>query len=374
MSLAGRRVPRKGGDRPGPESARRGCPDPANGPLGAPAGRYGAPGRGARVVAPLPCDRPASAFVAGGDGERSPVLSIDRRGTMPAAARASHRPAVETGASRVRPAVGSLRRDRYTARKSASWRPRWANPRRAPSRWARSSSTSRTRRPARATSIVIPIRARRERAAARGGGREGALPGDRGRHRQRRSAAAPPSGRTRARRPGHRPRGGRRRRRRDRRRPRAPRRRAPRAAGPSRRGRRRRARTPAAPAPRRAGARRAAASVAAPPLPRCRGAVTTSAPPARPAAAVPSADASSATSTRASGNASRRAASVAAAGDRPPRTPRRRRRFRRLSSRPHRCYRRRRALAVAEVEAHITGTVWKVEVDVGDAVGRATPS
>ena len=29
---------------------------------------------------------------------------------------------------------------------------------------------------------------------------------------------------------------------------------------------------------------------------------------------------------------------------------------------------------MAEVEAHITGTVWKIEVAVGDAVGRATPS
>jgi acetyl-CoA carboxylase biotin carboxyl carrier protein len=41
------------------------------------------------------------------------------------------------------------------------------------------------------------------------------------------------------------------------------------------------------------------------------------------------------------------------------------RRARPLSSAPHP---RRKGAAVANVEAHITGTVWKIEVEVGDTV------
>ena len=159
-------------------------------------------------------------------------------------------------------------------------------------RWARSSSTSPTRRPARAASIVIPSPSR---SAARTGPRPAAprphraLAGDRRRQRQ---AAAPPDrpcGRTRARQP----------------RP-PPTRRVKAATARSalarahRGGERRQLPRPVSPrspsqstntggsGPRRAGARAAAASVAAPPLPMVRGAVTSSTPRGAAGRAVPS--------------------------------------------------------------------------------------
>ena len=81
--FAGRRPRRTDGerDRPGPQSGLRGCPDPGRRSPRAPAGRLGC-GPCARVKALRPCDRPASVFVAGGDGKRSPVLPSIASGSL----------------------------------------------------------------------------------------------------------------------------------------------------------------------------------------------------------------------------------------------------------------------------------------------------
>src|SRR6185312_2633416 len=128
------------------------------------------------------------------------------------------------------------------------------------------------------------------------------------------------------------------------------------------------------------GSRRCAASFAAPPLPMLRSERTTSAPWAAATAALSSPEPSSATTMRASGNAAARAPRVAGrrsaslwavtitavaetigsggySGD-----PRARLR------RPHPVPSDSRRSSVPDVEAHITGTVWRVEVAIGDAV------
>ena len=108
----------------------------------------------------------------------------------------------------------------------------------------------------------------------------------------------------------------------------------------------------------------ARARFAAPPFPSRAGARTSSAPSCSAMCGVASVDASSATTMRASGNACFSARSV---------SPRRSASFRAVTitagtagTLPHASYEE--VVSLPDVEAHITGTVWKVECQVGQEV------
>ena len=122
---------------------------------------------------------------------------------------------------------------------------------------------------------------------------------------------------------------------------------------------------PGAAAPRARGASAAAVTLA--PLPCGRPRLTTSAPPAIAASAVPSSEASSATRIRAAGKAPRSARTVA-----PIRSASLRAATIAASpSSPAACSGPIVGLLfppMADIEAHITGNVWKIEVEDGDGV------